>query len=63
MANAELDMKRLGKLAHWPIEDVIGGMTLKSLMFSNDYRYIAIKGMLTSLVMLALGGHLAARWR
>ena len=49
---SEYDAVRMGNLPHWEPEDVIGKMTLSSLLYSNDYRDIAIKGMLTSIVML-----------
>ena len=57
------DAARMGGKLHWEPEDVIGKMTLSTLLFSNDYRHIAIKGMLTSLVMLALGGLMAMLFR
>lgn len=63
MANKGLDIKRMGNVAHWTPENVIGDMSLNTLLFSNDYRHIAIKGILTSLVMLALGGALALMFR
>ncbi len=59
----ELDIERMGGRPHWTPEDVIGNMSLKTLMFSNDYRHIALKGILTSLVMLALGGTFAIIFR
>jgi len=57
------DAERMGGTPHWEPEDVIGKMTISELLFSNDYRHIAIKGMLTSLVMLALGGLMAMLFR
>jgi cytochrome c oxidase subunit 1 len=63
MADKELDLQRMGNLPHWDVQDLIGKMTLKSLLFSDDYRHIAIKGILTSLVMLALGGIMAILFR
>ncbi len=48
---------------HWQPEDLLGRMTLKELFFSNDYRAIALKGILTSVVMLALGGLFALTFR
>lgn len=57
------DIERMGGLPHWEPEDVIGKMTLGTLLFSHDYRHIAIKGMLTSIVMLALGGLMAMLFR
>jgi len=44
-------------------EDLLGRLTLGELLFSNDYRAIAIKTILTSLVMLALGGLFALTFR
>lgn len=58
-----LDAERMGNMPHWEPEDVIGKMTLRELLFSNDYRHIAIKGMLTSVVMLGLGGLMAMLFR
>ncbi len=57
------DEVRLGTKLHWDAENVLGNMTLRDLFFSNDYRHIAIKGMLTSLVMLGLGGLMAMLFR
>ncbi len=57
------DIERMGGLPHWEPENVIGKMTLGTLLFSHDYRHIAIKGMLTSVVMLALGGLMAMLFR
>ena len=52
----ELDGVRMGGNPHWTPEDVIGKMSLGALLFSNDYRHIALKGILTSLIMLGVGG-------
>ena len=57
------DAVRMGGTPHWEREDVIGKMTLSTLLFSHDYRHIAIKGMLTSVVMLGLGGLMAILFR
>ncbi len=57
------DMERMGGTPHWEPENIIGRMDLKTLLFSHDYRHIAIKGMLTSLVMLGLGGLMALLFR
>ena len=57
------DAIRMGGTPHWESEDVIGKMTLSTLLFSNHYRHIAIKGMLTSVVMLGLGGLMAILFR
>ena len=62
MANPH-DAVRMGGTPHWESEDVIGKMTLSTLLFSHHYRHIAIKGMLTSVVMLGLGGLMAMLFR
>lgn len=59
----EHDAIRTGHSPHWTPEDVIGKMTLRDLLVSNDHRHIALKGMLTSLVMLAIGGVFAIIFR
>lgn len=59
----EYDGIRTGAAPHWAPADVIGEMTLKDLLFSNDYRHIALKGILTSLIMLAIGGIFAIIFR
>jgi cytochrome c oxidase subunit 1 len=48
---------------HWRPEDLLGRLSLGDFLFSNDYRAIALKGVLTSLVMLALGGLFALTFR
>ena len=48
---------------HWTPEDFLGPMGLKEFFFSNDYRIIGLKGILTSVVMLALGGLFAMTFR
>ena len=48
---------------HWEPQNLIGEMSLRDLFFSNNYRAIALKGILTSLVMLALGGVFALTFR
>ena len=57
------DAERMGETPHWVPEDIIGNMTLKTLLFSHDYRHIAIKGILTSILMLGLGGLMALLFR
>ncbi len=57
------DMERMGGIPHWEPENIIGRMDLGTLLFSHDYRHVAIKGMLTSLVMLGLGGLMALLFR
>ncbi|MBL4873923.1 MAG: cbb3-type cytochrome c oxidase subunit I [Rhodobacteraceae bacterium] len=59
----EHDNIRTGITPHWIPEDIIGKMTLSQLLFSNDYRHIAIKGVLTSMVMLGIGGTFAIIFR
>ncbi len=58
-----LDTERMDELPHWKPENLIGEMTLRDFLFSNDYRCIAIKGILTSFLMLALGGAFALTFR
>jgi hypothetical protein len=45
MAEEHLTPER-GKLAHWKPTNVIGDMTIKDFLFSNDYRHIGLKGIL-----------------
>ncbi len=52
-----------GKLAHWVPQDLIGEMSIKDLLFSNDHRHIAIKGIFTAFIMLAVGGFFALVFR
>ncbi len=59
----ELDHSRTGAAPHWKPENLIGTMPLKTLMFSDDYRCIALKGILTAFIMLALGGTFALIFR
>ena len=63
MATHDMDSPRMGNPAHWKPENLIGGTSFKELMFSDDYRHIAVKGILTSLIMLALGGTFALIFR
>ena len=42
--------------AMWQPTNLLGQLTVKEFLFSNDYRIISIKGILASLMMLALGG-------
>lgn len=48
---------------HWTPEDLLGTWSLRTLMLSDDYRAIALKGVLTSLVMMALAGLFALTFR
>ncbi|PCH66093.1 MAG: hypothetical protein COC12_13740 [Rhodobacteraceae bacterium] len=63
MATMQMDDPKLGEKVHWKPEDLLSGMSLKTILFSNDYRHIAIKGMLTAFIMLALGGTFAIIFR
>lgn len=58
-----LDIESMGEKPHWRPENLIGEMTLRDFLFSNDYRIIAVKGILTSFLMLALGGAFALAFR
>ncbi|NOZ32820.1 MAG: hypothetical protein GXP01_07060 [Alphaproteobacteria bacterium] len=60
---SDLDTQRMGATPHWKPHNVIGEMSLRDLLFSNDYKCIALKGILTSFVMLALGGAFALAFR
>lgn len=48
---------------HWKPQDLIGSWSLREFLFSNDYRIIAVKGILTALAMLALAGVFALTFR
>lgn len=48
---------------HWHPENLLGSYSLKELLFSDDYRAIALKGILLSLIMLALAGLFALTFR
>ncbi|WP_160115965.1 cytochrome c oxidase subunit I [Candidatus Halocynthiibacter alkanivorans] len=52
-----------GHAAHWRPRNLIGDMSVKEIFFSNDYRHLALKGMFTSLIMLAFGGMFALFFR
>ena len=47
----------------WVPEDLISKTTFKELLFSNEARLIALKGILLALIMLALGGIMALTFR
>lgn len=51
------------KTPHWEPRNLIGEWSLRELLFSDDCRAIALKGILTSLIMLALGGLFALTFR
>jgi len=59
----ELYKPSRGYLAHWKPENIVGNTSLGELLFSNDYRHIALKGIFTSIIMLALGGFFALVFR
>jgi cytochrome c oxidase subunit 1 len=63
MAAREIEERRMGNPVHWKPENLMGNMTLKELMFSNDYRCIALKGIFTSLILLEVGGIFAMIFR
>ncbi len=63
MASMTLDDPKMGEKVHWEPKDLLSGLTLKQILFSNDYRHIALKGMLTAFIMLALGGMFAIIFR
>ncbi|MEQ8356672.1 MAG: cbb3-type cytochrome c oxidase subunit I [Kiloniellaceae bacterium] len=48
---------------HWEPRNLIGEWSLRELLVSDDYRAIALKGVLTSLIMLAIGGLFALTFR
>lgn len=51
------------QVLQWEPRNLLGTLSFKELMFSNDYQVIAIKGILTSLVMLGLAGLFALTFR
>ncbi len=61
MANFETRGDLLGP--RWTPSDLIGETSLRDLLFSDDYRLIALKGVLTAFIMLALGGLFALTFR
>ncbi len=52
-----------GNLAHWKVQDLVATTSLRELLFSNDYRKIALKGIFTAFIMLGLGGFFALVFR
>lgn len=50
-------------IPHWQPQDLISKLSLKEFLFSNDYRVIALKGIITSIIMLALAGLFALTFR
>ncbi len=63
MATMEMDDPKMGNKVHWEPKDLLSGVSLKQILFSNDYRYIALKGIFTAFIMLALGGMFAIIFR
>lgn len=63
MTAHEIDERRMGHAVHWKPENIIGDMSIRDLFFSNDYRHIALKGIFTSLILLAVGGLFAMIFR
>ena len=63
MASMTMDDPKMGEKAHWEPEDLLSGLTLKQILFSNDYRHMALKGIFTAFIMLALGGMFAIIFR
>lgn len=51
------------RVLRWKPEDLLGRITIREFFFSNDYRIFALKSLLTSLVMLGLGGLFALTFR
>jgi cytochrome c oxidase subunit 1 len=51
------------RVLRWKPVDLLRELTLRELLFSNDYRIFALKSVLTSLVMLGLGGLFALTFR
>ncbi len=49
--------------AHWKPEDLVGTWSIREFLFSDDYRAFALKGVLTSLMLLALAGLFALTFR
>ncbi|MCH9000856.1 MAG: cbb3-type cytochrome c oxidase subunit I, partial [Proteobacteria bacterium] len=48
---------------HWRPEDLLGTLSVRDFLLSNDYRVLALKGVLTALVMLGLAGLFALTFR
>jgi cytochrome c oxidase subunit 1 len=47
----------------WTPEDLLGDTSLRDFLFSGDYRLIAIKGVLASLLVMAVAGLFALTFR
>lgn len=64
IASAENAADRDGtRMPDWAPEDLIGKTGLRELLFSDDYRLIAIKGVLASLLVMAVAGLFALTFR
>ena len=44
------------QVLHWEPENYLGKLTVRKLLFSNDHKAIAIKGILFSLIVAAIAG-------
>ena len=55
MAALENNERQAGQAVHWEPENLMGRMSIKELLFSNEYRHIALKGIFTSFILLAVG--------
>lgn len=51
------------KVPDWTPEDLLGKTTFRALLFSDDYRLIALKGILAALMMVGLAGVAALTFR
>ncbi len=51
------------KVPDWVPEDLLGKTTFRALLFSDDYRLIALKGILAALMMVGLAGVAALTFR
>ena len=51
------------RIPNWVPEDLIGNTGLGELLFSDDYRLIALKGVLASLMVMAVAGFFALMFR
>ncbi len=63
MSNMQMDDPKMGEMAHWDPRDLLSDLTVKQILFSNDYRLIALKGIFTAFIMLAFGGMFAIIFR
>ncbi len=63
MVAATHDNNRDIDAARWDPKDLLAELDLRRLLFSDDYRMIALKGLLLSLSMLALAGTFGLTFR